>query len=101
MHVFGSVFHAIDIWSKDVAIKENQIKSIEKKLRRNILQIKYEGLLSITEVSELEKIGDLWIGLLYSIGGDKIKTFNQVCVLFHYGQLPLEIVNRIIMKLFY
>ena len=101
MHVFESVFHAIDIWSKDVVIKENQIKSIEKKLRRNILQIKYEGLLSITEVSELEKIGDLWIGLLYSIGGDKIKTFNQVCVLFHYEQLPLEIVNRIIMKLFY
>ena len=101
MQVFGSVFHVIDIWSKDVAIKENQIKSIEKKLRRNILQIKYEGLLSITEVSELEKIGDLWIGLLYSIGGDKIKTFNQVFVLFHYGQLPLEIVNRIIMKLFY
>ena len=56
MDVYESVFHAIDIWLKDIIIKENQSKIIEKKLRQNFLQIKYEGLLSLTEVAELEKI---------------------------------------------
>ena len=100
MDVYESVFHAIDIWLKDITIRENQIKIIKRKLRRNILQIKYEGLLSIIEVSELEKISDLWIKLLYSIGGDKTKTLNLVLVLFYYEQLSLSIVNRIIIKLF-
>ena len=100
MDVYKSVFRAIDIWLKDITIRENQIKIIKRKLRRNILQIKYEGLLSIIEVSELEKISDLWIKLLYSIGGDKTKTLNLVLVLFYYKQLSLSIVNRIIIKLF-
>ena len=100
MDVYESVFHAIDIWLKDITIRENQIKIIKRKLRRNILQIKYEGLLSIIEVSELKKISDLWIKLLYSIGGDKTKTLNLVLVLFYYEQLSLSIVNRIIIKLF-
>ena len=100
MDVYESVFRAIDIWLKDITIRENQIKIIKRKLRRNILQIKYEGLLSIIEVSELEKISDLWIKLLYSIGGDKTKSLNLVLVLFYYEQLSLNTVNRIIMKLF-
>ena len=100
MDVFDAVFHAIDIWLKDITIKENQSKIIEKKLRRNFLQIKYEGLLSLTEVAELEKITNLWIKLLYSIGGDKTKTLNLVLALFCYEQLSLSIVNRIIIKLF-
>ena len=100
MDVFDAVFHAIDIWLKDITIKENQSKIIEKKLRRNFLQIKYEGLLSLTEVAELEKISNLWIELLYSIGDDKTKTLNLVLALFYYEQLSLSIVNRIMMKLF-
>ena len=100
MDVYESVFYAIDIWLKDITIKENQSKIIEKKLRRNFLQIKYEGLLSLTEVAELEKITNLWIKLLYSIGGDKTKTLNLVLVLFYYEQLSLSIVNRMIIKLF-
>ena len=100
MDVYESVFRAIDIWLKDITIRENQIKIIKRKLRRNILQIKYEGLLSIIEISELEKISDLWIKLLYSIGGDKTKTLNLVLLLFHYEQISLNIVNRIIVKLF-
>ena len=100
MDVFDAVFHAIDIWLKDIIIKENQSKIIEKKLRRNFLQIKYEGLLSLTEVAELEKISNLWIKLLHSIGGDKKETLNLVLALFYYEQLSLNTVNRIIMKLF-
>ena len=101
MDVFDAVFHAIDIWLKDITIKiKNQSKIIEKKLRRNFLQIKYEGLLSLTKVAELEKISNLWIELLYSIGDDKTKTLNLVLALFYYEQLSLNTVNRIIMKLF-
>ena len=56
MDVYESVFRAIDIWLKDITIRENQIKIIKRKLRRNILQIKYEGLLSIIEISELDTL---------------------------------------------
>ena len=100
MDVFDAVFHAIDIWLKDITIKENQSKIIERKLRRNILQIKYEGLLSVIEVAKLEKIGDLWIELLHTIGGDKKETLNYVLVLYHCEQISLELVNRIIVKIF-
>ena len=100
MDVFDSVFHAIDIWLKDITIKERQVKTIKRRLRRNILQIKYEGLLSVIEIAELEKISDLWIELLDSIGGEKTKTLNRVLVLFYYEQISLELVNRIIIKLF-
>ena len=100
MDVFDTVFHAIDIWLKDITIKENQLKIIKRKLKRNILQIRYEGLLSLVEVTELEKISDLWIKLLDSIGGEKTKTLNYVLVLFYYEQISLTLVNRIITKLF-
>ena len=100
MIVFDTVFHAIDIWLKDIKIKECQLKIIERKFRRNILQIKYEGLLSVIEIAELEKISDLWIELLHSIGGEKTKTLNRVLVLFYFEQISLELVNRIIVKLF-
>ena len=56
MDVYESVFRAIDIWLKDITIRENQIKIIKRKLRRNILQIKYEGFLSIIEISELDTL---------------------------------------------
>ena len=100
MDVFDSVFHAIDIWSKDITIKEHRVKIVKRRLRRSILQIKYEGLLSIIEVAELEKISDLWIKLLDSIGGEKTKTLNYVLVLFYHEQISLILVNRIITKLF-
>ena len=100
MDVFDSVFRAIDIWSKDITIKEHRVKIVKRRLRRNILQIKYEGLLSIIEVAELEKISDLWIKLLDSIGGEKTKTLNYVLVLFYHEQISLALVNRIIVKLF-
>ena len=80
MDVFDTVFHAIDIWLKDITIKENQLKIIERKLKRNILQIRYEGLLSLVEVAELEKISDLWLELLNSLGGDK----NAIIIIISY-----------------
>ena len=98
MDVFDTVFHAIDIWLKDIKIKECQLKIIERKLRRNILQIKYEGLLSVIEIAELEKISDLWLELLYSLGGDKTLIVNRVLTLFYYDQISLELANRIIVK---
>ena len=98
MDVFDTVFHAIDIWLKDITIKEFQLKIIERKLRRNILQIKYEGLLSVIEIAELEKISDLWLEILYSLGGDKALIVNRVLVLFYYDQISLELANRIIVK---
>ena len=87
MDVFDTVFHAIDIWLKDITIKEFQLKIIERKLRRNILQIKYEGLLSVIEIAELEKISDLWLELLHSLGGDKTFIVNRVLTLFYYEQI--------------
>ena len=98
MDVFDTVFHAIDIWLKDITIKEFQLKIIERKLRRNILQIKYEGLLSVIEIAELEKISDLWLELLYSLGGDKTLIVNRVLTLFYYDQISLELANRIVVK---
>ena len=98
MDVFDTVFHAIDIWLKDITIKEFQLKIIERKLRRNILQIKYEGLLSVIEIAELEKISDLWLELLHSLGGDKTFIVNRVLTLFYYDQISLELANRIIVK---
>ena len=98
MDVFDTVFHAIDIWLKDIKIKECQLKIIERKLRRNILQIKYEGLLSVIEIAELEKISDLWLELLHSLGGDKTFIVNRVLTLFYYEQISLELANRIIVK---
>ena len=98
MDVFDTVFHAIDIWLKDITIKEFQLKIIERKLRRNILQIKYEGLLSVIEIAELEKISDLWLELLHSLGGDKTFIVNRVLTLFYYEQISLELANRIIVK---
>ena len=98
MDVFDSVFHAIDIWSKDITIKEHQVKIVKRRLRRSILQIKYEGLLSIIEVAELEKISDLWLELLYSLGGDKALIVNRVLTLFYYDQISLELANQIIVK---
>ena len=100
MDVFDTVFHAIDIWLKDITIKERRVKTIKRRLRRNILQIKYEGLLSVIEIAELERISDLWIELLHSIRGEKTKTLNHVLVLFYHEQISLELVNRIIIKLF-
>ena len=98
MDVFDTVFHAIDIWLKDITIKENQLKIIERKLKRNILQIRYEGLLSLVEVAELEKISDLWLELLNSLGGDKTVIVTRVLNLFYYDQISLELANRIIVK---
>ena len=98
MDVFDAVFHAIDIWLKDITIKEFQLKIIEKKVKRNILQIKYEGLLSLVDVAELEKISDLWLELLHSLGGDKNVIVNRVLRLFYYDQISLELANRIIVK---
>ena len=98
MDVFDSVFHAIDIWSKDITIKEHQVKIVKRRLRRSILQIKYEGLLSIIEVAELEKISDLWLELLYSLGGDKVFIVNHVLTLFYCDQISLELANRIVVK---
>ena len=98
MDVFDTVFHAIDIWLKDITIKEFQLKIIERKLRRNILQIKYEGLLSVIEIAELEKISDLWLELLHSLGGDKTFIVNRVLTLFYYDQISLELAKRIIVK---
>ena len=98
MDVFDTVFHAIDIWLKDIKIKECQLKIIERKLRRNILQIKYEGLLSVAEIAELEKIINLWLELLYSLGGDKTLIVNRVLILFYYDQISVELANRIIVK---
>ena len=98
MDVFDTVFHAIDIWLKYITIKECQLKIIERKLTRNILQIKYEGLLSVIEIAELEKISDLWLELLYSLGGDKALIVNRVLTLFYYDQISLELANRIIVK---
>ena len=40
MDVFDVVLHAIDAWLKDITIKENQLKIIERK--RNILQSRIE-----------------------------------------------------------
>ena len=40
MDVYESVFRAIDIWLKDITIRENQIKIIKRKLRRNKLKAK-------------------------------------------------------------
>ena len=98
MDVFDTVFHAIDIWLKDITIKENQLKIIERKLKRNILQIRYKGLLSLVEVAELEKISDLWLELLNSLGGDKTVIVTRVLNLFYYDQISLELANRIIVK---
>ena len=98
MDVFDTVFHAIDIWLKDITIKENQLKIIERKLKRNILQIRYEGLLSLVEVAELEKISDLWLELLNSLGGDKTVIVTRVLKLFYYDQMSLELANRLIVK---
>ena len=98
MDVFDTVFHAIDIWLKDIEIKECQLKIMERKLRRNILQIKYKGLLSVIEIAELEKISDLWLELLYSLGGDKALIVNRVLPLFYYDQISLELANRIVVK---
>ena len=98
MDVFDAVLHAIDVWLKDITIKENQLMIVERKLRRNILQIRYEGFLSITEVAELEKISDLWLELLHSLGGDKNVIVNRVLKLFYYDQISLELANRIIVK---
>ena len=100
MDVFDTVFHAIDIWLKDITIKEHRVKIIKRKLRRNILQIKYEGLLSVIYVAELEKISDLWIKLLHSIGDEETETLNHYLVSFYHEQISLELVNRIITKLF-
>ena len=98
MDVFDTVFHAIDIWLKDITIKENQLKIIERKLKRNILQIRYEGLLSLVEVAELEKISDLCLELLNSLGGDRTVIVTRVLNLFYYDQISLELANRIIVK---
>ena len=98
MDVFDTVIQAIDIFLKDIKIKKCQLKIIERKFRRNILQIKYEGLLSVIEIAELEKISDLWLELLYSLGGDKALIVNRVLTLFYYDQISLELANRIIVK---
>ena len=95
--MFGSVSHAIDLWLKDVYIK-HRLKDITKKLRRDILQIKYEGMLSIVETAELEKIGELWIKLLYSLG--EKKAIDYTLMLYHYEQISLRMVKRIISRSF-
>ena len=62
------------------------------------VQIKYEGLLSVIEIAELEKISDLWLELLHSLGGDKTFIVNRVLTLFYYDQISLELAKRIIVK---
>ena len=87
--------HAINLWLKGTYIK-HRLKDITKKLRRDILQIKYEGVLSIVETAELEKIGELWIKLLYSLG--EKKAIDYTLMLYHYEQISLRIVKRIISR---
>ena len=95
MDVYESVSHAINLWLKEVYIK-HRLKDITKKLRRDILQIQYEGMLSIVETAELEKIGELWIKLLYSLG--EKKAIDYTLMLYHYEQISLRIVKRIISR---
>ena len=50
------------------------------------------------EIAELEKITDLWLELLHSLGGDKNVIVNRVLKLFYYDQISLELADRIIVK---
>ena len=85
--------HAIDLWLKGTYIK-HRLKDITKKLRRDILQIQYEGVLSIVETAELEKIGELWIKLLYSLS--EKKALDYTLILYHYEQISLKMVNGMV-----
>ena len=95
MDVFQSVFYAIESWLKDVVIYENRVQDIEERLARRLLQIKYEGY----STPELEKIADIWLKLLRSLGGPKEEVLRHLLTLFHYGQISLDLVIRIILKL--
>ena len=62
------------------------------------MQIRYKGLLPLTEVAKLEKISDLRLKLLHSLGGDKTVIVTRVLKLFYYDQMSLELANRLIVK---
>ena len=83
------------IWPPPIG---NRVKDITKKLRPGTLQIKYEGMLSIVKTAELEKIGELWIKLLYSLG--EKKAIDYTLMLYHYEQISLRMVKRIISRSF-
>ena len=55
-------------------------------------------MLSLADVAELEKISDLWLELLFSLGGDKTVIIDRVLKLFYYDQISLELANSIIVK---
>ena len=97
--VFDDIFAAISYWLQQISLNEIRIEDLDKKFKRLVLQIQYEGDLSLSQVSNLENICNLWLRLLKSIGGSKEEVLSHLLQLFYYGQIEMDIVIKIIMQL--
>ena len=98
MDVFELVFRAIADWSRQIAVTEIRMKNIEKTLKRWLLQEQFEGCYSLMEIGEMEKICQLWIDLLHSIG-DKEDVIQNLLLLFYHKQISLYTTMAIIKTL--
>ena len=95
--VFEDVFCALSEWLREISTHEIRIENLETNFKRMLLQVQYEGNLSLNQMGHMEKICNLWLKLLKS--DSKEESLHYLLQLFYHDQIALYTVIKIISKL--
>ena len=101
--IFQDIALAIDRWLDDITILEERtfkIQTLRERIHRTITQVQFEGETSAMDLARLNHVGDMWIKSLEALNeGQKRTIIVTLLKLFDYGEMSLDLLTEIILKL--
>ena len=101
--IFQDIMVAIERWLEDINILEERllkIQTLRERIHRTISQVEIEGQTSTMDVARLSHVGEMWVNLLELLetSGDKRTILMNLLKLFDYGEISINFVTEIILK---
>ena len=109
--ILDDITLTLNNWLKKITmIEENQYKvaGLQEKVKRTLLQIQQDGLISIYEFGTINYIGQVWIDLINLLSsydvhaerGIKRLIINNLFKLYDARQISVELFTETVINLF-